>query len=251
MHQPHSTRHHPLFSPLALLGALILLGGLGFVLFRSGGQTFSPGELSAVSATNKQAGSVPNHAALGDDCLACHTPFSGIETQKCTACHTEIGQSQQQESGFHGRVTHLACTTCHQEHKGADVNLIAQSLDHFTVETHALFFPLDGAHTTQGCESCHLNNQFTNTPTNCINCHEEPDVHAGQFGTQCTLCHTTTDWEDARLQVHAFPLDHGMLGQLQCETCHVSNYVDFTCTACHVPGFESRVAEVIEPNEGE
>lgn len=246
MRHGRTTRHHPLFSPLAILGVVILLVGLGFVLFRSGGQTFSPGELSAVSATNRQAGGEPHHAAFGDDCLACHTPLAGIDSEKCTACHTDIAQQQEQAQGLHGQVVELSCTACHQEHQGAEVNLITQSLDNFTTDAHAAFFPLTGAHSTVSCENCHTNNQFSNTPTNCADCHQEPDIHAGQFGTQCALCHTTQTWEDGALQVHAFPLDHGMLGQLQCSTCHTNSFTQFSCTACHEPGFENRIDEIIE-----
>ena len=246
MHQPRHTRHHPLFSPLAILGAIILLLGLFIMLFFSGGQLFSPGELSAISTTNRQAGGQPNHAAFGDDCLQCHAPLSGVAATKCTACHTNIGQQIEQQAGLHGKIATQDCTACHQEHLGADVDLIDQSLVHFTVDTHAAFFPLDGAHTSLTCETCHTNNQFAGTATTCIGCHQEPAVHAGQFGTECTLCHTTSGWQDAQLKVHAVPLDHGMLGKLQCQTCHTDTYVTFTCTACHEPGYESRVDELLE-----
>jgi len=246
MRQPRATRHHPLLSPPAIVGAFILVAGLGLVIFRSGGQAFSPGELSAVSATGNEAGGFANHAAFGEDCLACHAPFSGIEAERCIACHTEIALQRRAQRGLHGHVAEQPCAGCHQEHEGADVDLLAQSLNQFSAASHATFFPLDGAHTALACEDCHANNQFAGTPQTCHGCHAEPAVHAGQFGTNCTHCHTTAGWEDPRLRLHAFPLDHGMLGQLQCETCHTTAYTDFTCTACHEPGFELRAAELIE-----
>lgn len=246
MRQPRATRHHPLLSPPAILGAIILLAGLGTVIFRSGGQAFSPGELSAVSATGKEAGGFASHAAFGEDCLACHAPFRGIEADRCTACHTEIAQQQRAQRGLHGQVAEQSCALCHQEHEGADVDLLAQSLNQFSAGSHAVFFPLDGAHTALACEDCHTNNHFAGSPQTCSGCHAEPAVHAGQFGANCTHCHTTAAWEDAQLRLHAFPLDHGMLGRLQCETCHTTAYTDFTCTACHEPGFEFRAAELIE-----
>jgi predicted CXXCH cytochrome family protein len=245
MRQPRATRHHPLLSPPAILGAIILLVGLGLVIFRSGGQAFSPGALSAVSATGKAAGGFANHADFAQDCLACHAPLSGVESNRCTTCHTEIASQRQAQQGLHGSVVEQSCTNCHQEHQGSDVNLLVQSLNQFTSETHAALFPLDGAHMTLTCTDCHVNNQFAGTPQTCAACHAEPDVHAGQFGMNCSHCHTTASWEEAQLRLHTFPLDHGMLGQLQCEVCHTIAYTEFTCKACHEPGFESRAVELI------
>lgn len=230
---------------MAILGAVLLLAGLGLVIIRSGGQAFSPGELSAVSATGNAAGGFANHAAFEEDCLACHAPFSGVKADRCNVCHTEITAQRQAQRGLHGFVIEQSCVDCHQEHQGSDINLRVQSLNQFTTETHAALFPLHGAHTALTCTDCHANNQFAGTPQTCTGCHVEPEVHAGQFGTTCTLCHSTTSWEEAQLRVHAFPLDHGGLGQLQCETCHTTVYTEFTCTACHEPGYEARAAELM------
>jgi hypothetical protein len=38
-------------------------------------QMVSPGDL------------IPAHAALQDDCFACHKPFHGASAERCIACH--------------------------------------------------------------------------------------------------------------------------------------------------------------------
>jgi hypothetical protein len=75
-------------------------------------------------------------------------------------------------------------------------------------------------------------------------CHEEPDVHAGQFGLDCSRCHTALAWAPAELTRHVFLLDHGDEGELECERCHVASYVEYTCYDCHEPG-EMRIDHLL------
>jgi mono/diheme cytochrome c family protein len=70
-------------------------------------------------------------------------------------------------------------------------------------------------------------------PHACSACHEEPDVHVGQFGLECARCHGLVAWQPALLTRHIFELDHGGEGQVACETCHVDNYYEHTCYSCH------------------
>lgn len=70
-------------------------------------------------------------------------------------------------------------------------------------------------------------------PHACSACHEEPDVHAGQFGLECARCHGLAAWQPALLTRHVFELDHGGEGQVACETCHTDNYYEHTCYGCH------------------
>jgi hypothetical protein len=67
----------------------------------------------------------------------------------------------------------------------------------------------------------------------CTACHEEPDVHAGQFGVDCARCHMATAWTPAELTQHTFFLDHGSGDMLDCEWCHVETYAVYTCYECH------------------
>jgi mono/diheme cytochrome c family protein len=70
-------------------------------------------------------------------------------------------------------------------------------------------------------------------PHQCIACHEDPQVHRGQFGLDCVRCHTLEAWTPASLTRHTFPLDHGDSGEVACETCHIDTYAANTCYQCH------------------
>ena len=70
-------------------------------------------------------------------------------------------------------------------------------------------------------------------PHACIACHEEPAVHANQFGIDCVRCHSLQAWQPAQLTRHIFPLDHGEEGVQTCQTCHGENYFEHSCYHCH------------------
>jgi len=114
-----------------------------------------------------------------------------------------------------------ACVDCHD------------GVDRMANFDHANFFPLNGVHANLECEECHANQVFRGTPQLCVECHAEPEIHAGFFGVQCQNCHTEKAWAPARMTVHDFPLDHGGQGTIECQTCHPSTYVDYTCYGCH------------------
>jgi hypothetical protein len=92
-------------------------------------------------------------------------------------------------------------------------------------------------------------------PHLCIACHEDPKVHAGQFGLDCVRCHTLDAWLPASLTRHNFQLDHGGEGEVACETCHIDNYAENTCYECHDHQPDTMVeiheAEGIDKNEFE
>ena len=46
------------------------------------------------------------------------------------------------------------------------------------------------------CASCHKNNVYAGTPTDCYSCHAQDDVHNGRNGTDCGRCHNTRSWGD-------------------------------------------------------
>jgi hypothetical protein len=155
-------------------------------------------------------------------CRDCHvnsmTDFSaGI----CFDCHSQ--QAPQPQAEF--MLAHQAnvgenCLDCHD---GVD------SMANFE---HASRFPLEGKHAEIDCQSCHING-YKGTPSRCVDCHTEPDIHAGFFGLECQDCHTPQGWSPALLRKHTFPLDHGATAPLTCSTCHVLKYPDYTCYGCH------------------
>ena len=186
--------------------------------------------------------------AFGTDCAQCHTPSAWKDakfdhnlaafklvgkhqTVECAQCHVN--------NVLKG--TPQTCAACHQKddaHKGAFGTDCAQchtpldwkdaKFDH-----NLAAFKLTGAHLTVQCAQCHVNNVFKGTPQSCVSCHAEPQVHLGEFGTDCAQCHTTQTWQGAKFD-HVFPLNHGESGNIACKTCHTTtNFKEYTCYGCH------------------
>jgi len=162
-----------------------------------------------------------DYAGQAMECVACHTGRIELhDFQSCITCHSS-GVEQAEFLQGHMIEFGPACLDCHD---GAD------RMANFD---HARIFPLEGAHAETACQDCHQNQVFSGTPAQCMNCHDEPNIHAGFFGLQCQLCHSTKAWSPAGLQMHNFPLDHGGQGEVACETCHTSSYTQYTCYGCH------------------
>jgi hypothetical protein len=162
------------------------------------------------------------HAPL--DCPACHTGARSIDDMKatpqdCSSCHAKDDAHQGQLG--------TDCGACHTTNGWTPA-----SFDHAKSK-----FPLTGAHASITCNQCHLNNVFTPLPTDCYSCHAKDDAHKGQFGTDCSVCHTTTAWLPATFD-HTktrFPLT-GAHATIDCSQCHI-NLVFTTlptdCYSCH------------------
>ena len=145
------------------------------------------------------ARSFSDFSVILQDCYSCHhndEPHEGRFGVDCAACHTVDGWSP-------------------------------AAFDH-----NLSNFPLTGAHVNVACVNCHSNGQFQGASTACVACHAEPAFHAGQFGTDCAVCHSTAAWTPAEFNgQHAFPLNHG--GGTTCATCHPSSFTTYTCYGCH------------------
>lgn len=153
-------------------------------------------------------------------CAACHTgaAFIPTSTESCVACH---GSHDQAFMTQHVQDFGLSCVGCH------DGTGNMKDFDHHRV------FALEGRHAELECAACHIDQQFRGTPGNCVDCHQEPEAHAGVFGLNCAACHTAAAWAPARLTQHTFPLDHGEQGEIACATCHTASYTQQTCYGCH------------------
>lgn len=181
-------------------------------------------------------GSPFSHEAEGRFSLVLHLQDFAGQPLLCTGCHREIGNPFDQQ----------ICTDCHAQNPQAP-NFMIEHLEQFGPSCldchdgvdrlsdfdHTRFFPLDGAHMDLGCEVCHQEKVFRGAPSDCVECHAEPEIHLGFFGTRCEYCHATQSWSPAALRMHRFPLDHGGQGEVACETCHVETYVEYTCYGCH------------------
>jgi hypothetical protein len=200
---------------------------------------------------------------FGSDCLACH---DGVDTFGNDFDHNRLAFP------LIGKHAETACASCHEGTRTV-ADLRAAPLDcyscHVTDDPHqgrfgtdcaachtpngwkpATFdhnlaaFKLEGKHADVRCESCHINNVFKGTPTNCYSCHATDDPHQGQFGTDCAACHTPNGWKPATFDHNLtnFPLTGAHVG-LACTSCHVNNVFKGTptaCVACHAePAFHA------------
>jgi hypothetical protein len=155
-------------------------------------------------------------------CNICHPrDFQTFELQTCMDCH---GQHDAIFMTGHVNQYDSECMTCHD------------GVDRLSNFQHANFFPLEGVHATTTCADCHTDRVFRGTPSECSQCHTEPEIHVGIFGARCYYCHTAETWSPASLRMHIFPLNHGLKDenlQSQCDACHETNYIEYTCTNCH------------------
>jgi len=177
------------------------------------------------------------HATL--TCVQCHTNnnFNNLSTA-CYSCHqadfTGTTNPNHVASGFP-----TDCSVCH-----STTNWTGATFNHNTTT-----FPLTGAHTTLQCAQCHTTATSYNgsLPTTCYGCHQadftgttNPAHVAAGFPTDCTLCHSTTNWTSSTFNHSSvFPLV-GAHTSLACAACHTNNNyttVPTTCYGCHQADF--------------
>jgi hypothetical protein len=155
-------------------------------------------------------------AHLAVECGDCHPGglYVGTPTQ-CVACHREDDR--------HGGQFGEDCSACHTTNRWSEV----------TFDHQLSRFPLTGAHRNTPCLQCHQGGQYVGTPRACFKCHGEPSFHAGLFGLDCALCHSTNAWRPASFNgPHSFPMNHGGAGGT-CSTCHPKGYTAYSCYNCH------------------
>jgi hypothetical protein len=191
---------------------------------------------------------------LGTDCGSCHNPAAWTPAKfdhnlsifkltgkhisvDCTSCHVN--------KTYHGTPTD--CYTCHEKndpHNGqfgkTDCGT-CHTTDGWSPSTydHNLSaFQLTGKHINVACASCHVNNVYKGTPSDCNSCHKKDDKHGGQFGsTSCGTCHTTSGWSPSTFDHNLanFKLT-GKHVNVSCASCHTNNIYIGTptdCNSCH------------------
>jgi hypothetical protein len=165
-------------------------------------------------------------------CHACHD--SGKKTliqrnkakrsrpRKCIDCH----KLDDVHKGSNGK----RCDQCHNEQ-----SWLKTEFDH-DKETD---FALRGAHRKTACQACHREGEARDkTPTDCLSCHLDKDVHEQKLGKKCQSCHGEKSWvEEIRFdhELTEFPLigQHAAAG---CESCHDSlsfQSESRECKDCH------------------
>ncbi|MBI3240787.1 MAG: cytochrome c3 family protein, partial [Chloroflexi bacterium] len=92
--------------------------------------------------------------------------------------------------------------------------------------SHALF-PLTGQHAVIACASCHVNNVYRGTPSQCETCHAQVKP-VNHFPGACDTCHTTSAWK---------PATFNHTGFTDCVACHTknkpANHFEGQCSTCH------------------
>ena len=162
------------------------------------------------------------HAGLM--CSRCHIQSTSITalqatSQDCFSCHAKDDPHQ----GSLGP----DCAMCHSPEEWS-----SSIFDH-----NRSVFKLTGAHMQVVCELCHVNAVFKDTPQDCFSCHQQIDLHMGQFGAACGQCHTTTAWKPAQFDHNTtgFPLT-GSHVNVECKACHIEGVYKNTprdCFSCH------------------
>lgn len=168
-------------------------------------------------------------------CLDCHRTknergtqtFIGLSTE-CASCHEDP----------HDKRFGQDCAKCHDEQSFANVD--PKRFDHALAR-----FALTGAHVKVACGACH------GTPpaevkwrgldfTGCTSCHDDP--HRGDFGKECTSCHTEMRWQDVSMPRGRHPGLSLAAGhaKVACATCHDDGLSKAPsrgsrCVDCHAP----------------
>ncbi|WP_366939950.1 cytochrome c3 family protein [Novosphingobium sp.] len=163
---------------------------------------------------------VLEHAAIANDCFACHTPFMGASPDRCTDCHkvAQIGvrttkgetiPSHGRKVAFHQALAQADCMACHSDHAGPRLVKTAKR-----IFAHDLLKP--------------------EVQTRCAACHRAPatQIHA-QAGNSCAQCHTQKAWKPATFNHTRF---FALTGphNAACTTCHTGGKLStYTCYDCH------------------
>ncbi len=177
------------------------------------------------------------------DCKDCHFSETALRFDRigndCVNCH--LDKYQATTAPNHAAAGYSTnCADCH-DLTLPDWHWQAGAANH-------LFFPLTGGHQINDCTKCHLGGNFTNTPTDCVACHQanyqattSPNHVASGFSTDCKTCHTTDPgWSAGNFTQHDalyFPIFSGRHDGAwsQCNECHTTpnDYKSFSCTDCH------------------
>ncbi|MFK8048989.1 MAG: cytochrome c3 family protein, partial [Halioglobus sp.] len=174
---------------------------------------------------------------IGSACIDCHKPddvHAGQQGVECDACHNSLGWLD--EVRFSHDLTAFplvgihAVTSCDSCHATSEFRAVeSQCVDcHLEDDVHSAglgpgchschnpndwqlwvfdhdvqsSFSLDGEHEGLACNECHFKATKTvvKQSAQCGTCHLKDDVHNKSFGRACERCHTTTSFENVRMQ---------------------------------------------------
>ena len=176
------------------------------------------------------------HATIANDCASCHNGNYNNTPNTCAGCHTPDFNATTDPNHVANQFPQ-DCATCHSETAWAPSNF-----DHNAV------WPFTGSHiaVANECAQCHINGNYTTTPTDCAGCHTpdfngstNPSHVALNLPNDCAMCHTTVpDWTPATFPLHndfyVLTGAHATIAN-DCAACHNGNYNNTpnTCFGCH------------------
>jgi LEA14-like dessication related protein len=219
----------------------------------------------------------PNHVTLNlsTDCISCHTTAPGWQPAQfaihnnfypLTGAHATVSCNECHIGGNYTN-TPNTCNGCHNADftTATNPNHVALNLSTDCISCHTTapgwapasfanhnsIYPLTGAHTAVNCNECHINGNYSTTPTTCNGCHSSdyttatnPNHVSLGLSTDCVSCHTTAPgWTPASFAIHntIYPLTGAHVG-VNCNECHVNgNYstTPTTCNGCHSSDYTS------------
>ena len=176
------------------------------------------------------------------DCVNCHQNDKFAGTPKdCKSCHQKDYDNATNPKHDPTAQPAAGCAGCHTPVAWKPGNR----------SFHNKFYKLDGKHTNVACVKCHTNNNYDNTPEDCIGCHKKdydattnPKHTASAYPTNaCKSCHTTKGWKPADPKFHDkfFALKGKHIG-VKCESCHVNGKYKGTpkdCYSCHTNDYKT------------
>ncbi len=185
------------------------------------------------------------------DCIDCHTGDNYTTlASDCYSCHgknyAEATNPNHVSAGFP-----QDCERCHTAIPGWKPSIFNHNS-----------FPLTLGHSSPLCNDCHTGGNYTSTPKECNNCHNEdylaatnPKHIAAGFSQDCLACHTTNPgWKPSTFIHNMFSLTLGH-STPACSDCHTGENYSSTsseCYSCHQQDYTSTInpshSEALFPN---
>ena len=236
------------------------------------GSMFAPANCATCHNTVSWTTAIFDHSATGFPltnghanvpCASCHVNNNyNLTSGACQNCHmTQYDQTNNPPHSTSGaQFQPQNCSTCHDTIAWTDIT----SFNHASTG-----FALVGTHmspTPTPCASCHVNNNYTLSSTDCMTCHQSawnstqtlggnvPNHVASNFpstASACSTCHTITVWANGVFDHSStgFPLtnSHQMspAGKVTaCTQCHAGGNYTLTsantdCYGCHQTAWTS------------
>ena len=178
------------------------------------------------------------HAAIANDCAACHNGNYINTPNTCAGCHTD-DYNTSTDPDHKVLQFPMECETCHSE----------SAWKPSTFNHDGMYFPIySGKHKNEWdqCLDCHSSSgnfkQFT-----CINCHQNPETDQEHNGVSayfysdpaCLACHPTGDADFIfDHNTTGFPLTQGHSG-VDCISCHGGGFegTSSVCASCHTQDY--------------